>query len=258
VQVRGDGGAAEHQRQGQHHRGLMFIHLAQQVEHAVAQRDAQQDATDRLLGEQQAEAAQGRHLPETQHPQQDAEQHHRGAVIEQRLADDGGLQRLGRAAALEDAHGRDRIGRRNQRAEQQAVDEIDMPAEQLEDEERQPGHHEGRDQHATGGQYPDGPFVAAQVVEVDMQGTGEQQGWQEPGHQHRGEIDAPHDFLHLGFENRIAQRRETQGDQRENQGRQHHADGRRQAQEAVIDVGEEGREGNERRCQIKHRWAPNR
>jgi hypothetical protein len=53
------------------------------------------------------------------------------AVIEQRLTDDGSLQWLGCTAGLENAHHRNRVGGRNQHAEQQAVEEADLPAEQV-------------------------------------------------------------------------------------------------------------------------------
>ncbi len=85
-----------------------------------------------------------------------------------------------------------------------------------------------------------------------MQCAGEQQRGQEPGHQHFGEVDAADDFLHLHLEDRIAQFRQPLDDQREHQRRGHHADGRRQADEAVVHVGEQGGQGNECRDEIEH------
>ncbi|MNE85128.1 hypothetical protein D3C80_1820900 [compost metagenome] len=85
-----------------------------------------------------------------------------------------------------------------------------------------------------------------------MQRAGEQQRREEPGHQCCGEVDAADDLLHFHFQHRIAKQRQTLGDQREDQRGGHHADGRRQADEAVVHIGEQGGQGDERRCEIEH------
>ncbi|MNN14586.1 hypothetical protein D3C81_1276590 [compost metagenome] len=252
VQARGQRGAADDQGEGEHDRHLVLVDAAHHHEDPVAQRRAEQHAADRFVDEHPGDGAEGRRRAELEDAYKDGEYHHRGAVIEQRFADDGGGQRLGRAGRLEDAEHGDRVGGRDQRAEQQAVDEAHVPAEQGEGVIGEEADHRGGDQHAEGGEQADRPLVVAQVVEVDVQRTGEQQRGEEPGHEDFGEVDAADDLLHLQLQHRIAEQRQALGDQREEQGGGHHADGRRQADETVVHIGEQGGQGDERRCEIEH------
>jgi len=70
-----------------------------------------------------------------------------------------------------------------------------VPAKQGEDVVRQAADHHGGDQHAKGCQQADGPAVAAQVVQVDVQGAGEQQERQHPVHQQIAKVDLADQLL---------------------------------------------------------------
>ena len=72
------------------------------------------------------------------------EHHHTHAVVKQRLARDLGLQRLGCAEALDDSQDRDRVGWRDDRAKDQAVDEADLDAEPAGENVGEPADDERR------------------------------------------------------------------------------------------------------------------
>ena len=70
-----------------------------------------------------------------------------------------------------------------------------MPAKQGEDVVRQAADDHGGDQCAKGCQQADGPAVAAQVVEVYVQGAGEQQEREHPVHQQIAKVDLADQLL---------------------------------------------------------------
>ncbi|MNR35037.1 hypothetical protein D3C85_1528560 [compost metagenome] len=111
---------------------------------------------------------------------------------------------------------------------------------------RQVADDHGGNQYADGGQQADGPAVAAQVGEVDVQGAGEQQERQHPVHQQVVEVDLVHQPFDACFQAREADQAQALQHQGEQQRRDHHADGGGQADETVIYIGEEGGEADKR------------
>ncbi|MNT45725.1 hypothetical protein D3C72_1823220 [compost metagenome] len=85
-----------------------------------------------------------------------------------------------------------------------------------------------------------------------MQGAGEQQEREHPVHQQIAEVDLANQLLHAFFETGVTEHAQALQDQREQQSGDHHADGRRQADEAEIDEGEEGGEADESGDKFKH------
>ena len=112
-------------------------------------------------------------------------------------------------------------------------------------------HHRG-DQYAEGGQQANRPAVAAQIGEVDMQRTGEQQERQHPVHQQVVEVDLVHQPLDACFQAGEADQAQALEDQGEQQCGDHHANGRWQAYEAIVDVGEEGGQADKSGNKFKH------
>ena len=113
--------------------------------------------------------------------QRHGEDHDGHAVIEQALAVDHGQQRRRQPRLLQQPANRDRIGRRQQRAQRQAPRQRDLLAKDQPDAEpEQPGRHH----HAQRRQRQHGPFLVAQPVHVDVQAAGEQHEGQQPVQEH--------------------------------------------------------------------------
>ncbi len=252
VQLAGHRRTTDDQGQGQHHFDLVLLDALDHQIHQVADQPAEQYAANGLMHEQPGRGSHGRGFPQLSDAQQHGEHHYRGAVVEQRFADDGGLQRLGSVGGTQHTQHGNRVGGGNQRAEQQAVEKAHVPAEQAEDPVGQAADDEGGDQHADRGQQADGPAVAAQVVEVDVQGAGEQQERQHPVHQQIAEVDLANQFFHMFFQAGVAQVAQALQQQREQQGGDHHADGRWQADKAEVDVGEQRRQADKGSDKFKH------
>ncbi|MNJ62307.1 hypothetical protein D3C77_581440 [compost metagenome] len=85
-----------------------------------------------------------------------------------------------------------------------------------------------------------------------MQGAGKQQERQHPVHQQVVEIDLAHQALHPLFQPRVADDTQALEQQGKQQGSDHDANGGRQADKAVIQVGEEGGQANKRSNELKH------
>ncbi len=238
--------------QGQHHFDLvLFDALDHQVDQ-VTDQPAKHHAADCLMGEQHRGGAHGGRLAQLCDTQQYGKHHYGCTVVEQRLADDRGFQWFRRIGGTQHAQHRNRVGGRDQRAEQQAVEETHVPAEQGEDVVRQAADHPGGDQHAKGRQQADGPTVAAQVVEVHVQGAGEQQERQHPVHQQVAEVDLANQLLDTFLQAWVAEHAQALQDQRKQQGGDHHANGGRQADKTEVHIGEQGGEANEGGDKFKH------
>ncbi|MNF78366.1 hypothetical protein D3C76_943420 [compost metagenome] len=132
-----------------------------------------------------------------------------------------------------------------------------MPAEQREDPVSEKTDDHGGDQYTNSGQQADRPAVAAQVGEVDVQGAGKQQERQHPVHQQVVEVDLAHQALHTFFQSRVANDAQALQQQGKEQRSDHHADGRRQADEAVVQISEEGRQTDKRSNKLKHSGSCN-
>ena len=120
--------------------------------HQVTDQAAEHHAANSFVGEQHGRGAQARCFAQLHDAQQHGEHHNGGAVIEQRLTDDGGFQWLGGIGRTQHAEHGNRIGGGDQCTEQQAVQEADMPAEQAENPVRQAADHRSGNQYADRGQ----------------------------------------------------------------------------------------------------------
>ncbi len=252
VQFSGHRRAADHQGQGQHHFDLILLDALDHQVHDVADQPAKHHAANRFMGKQHGRGADRRRLAQLRDAQQHGEHHHRGAVVEQRFADDGGFQRFRRIGGPQHTEYGNRVGGGNQRAEQQAVQETHVPAEQGKDVEGQAADHHRGNQYAEGGEQADGPAVAAQVAQVDVQGAGEQQEREHPVHQQVAEVDLADQLLDALFKAGVADKAQALQQQGKHQCRDHHTDGGRQADEAVVHIREQGGEANKRSDKFKH------
>ena len=236
MQLAGHGGAADHQRQGQHHFDLVLLDAFDHSIDQIADQTAKHHAANGFMGKQHRGGAQARGFAQLHNAQQYGEHHNGGAVIEQRLTDNRGFQRFGCVGGTQHAKHGDRISGRNQGAEQQAIQEADMPSKQAKDPVRQAADHGGGNQHTDGGQQADGPAVAAYVVEVYVQGAGKQQEGKHPVHQQIAEIDLADQLLHAIFETGIANKAQALQQQGKHEGGDHHTNGWRQADKTEVHV----------------------
>ncbi len=111
---------------------------------------------------------------------------------------------------------------------------------------RQVADDHGGDQHAQGSQQANGPAIAAQITEVDVQGAGKQQERQHPVHEQVVEIDLVHQPFDAFFQAREADKAQPLQQQGKQQRRDHHADSGGQADETVVHIGQKCGEADKR------------
>ena len=135
---------------------------------------AQADAAQHLA-EKHDDRIHGRRLLGAEGDRQtDGEDDHADAVVEQGLAVDDGLQTRRQPDLAEDRQRRDRVGRRDQRAEDQGKDQPETDAEQAQQPpDGQPRQHRA-DQRGTDGQHQDDPLLFAQDADLHIDAAGEQ------------------------------------------------------------------------------------
>ena len=152
----------------------------------IAERHSARDLAD----QQQAHRG-GRHRAVGGQLDDREERHHPEAVVEQGLAGQLHLQRLGGGRGPQHAEHGDRIGGRDERAEEQRLPGGDAQSQRLAHRQDQPTHDSGRHQHAAGREQPDCQLLAQQRVEIDVQGAGEQQKGQQAVEQRFAEVQPP-------------------------------------------------------------------
>jgi len=123
---------------------------------------------------------------QTQHREKE---HHRDAVVEERLARDLGLERPWRARRLQRPEDRDGIGGRDQCPEEQAQDEGHGNAEQIESEPGQAADQERGDREADGGEHRDHDLLPGEILQIHVQRTREEQKSQQSFHERLVEVD---------------------------------------------------------------------
>ena len=186
------------------------------------------------------------------HRQQAKEGDDADAVVEERLARDLRLEAGRRVQLLQQAHHRDRIGRRDQRAEDQADLQTQVHADRPEDQPRQHADDRYRQQQADRGQQADRPAVVDEAVEVDVQRAGEEQEAQQALQQGAVEVDLaqepldhrPHADLRCDF-------RDQEDRQRADERDEQRAARRRQAQHPMVDVAGRGGHHHQHRGDVE-------
>ena len=113
-----------------------------------------------------------------------------GPIVEQALAGDPRLQALRHADPPDHRQHRDRIGRRDEGAEQQAVKHRHGDSEPGRHEEEAEPHDDGRNHDTYGREREDQPLFPGDVVGADVQAAREQQQAENAMQQQRREIDA--------------------------------------------------------------------
>ncbi len=154
-----------------------------------------------------------------QHRDEDAEQHDRGGVVEQAFAFEKPVQARRRAQLAKDRDDRRRIGRRDNRPEQQADGQRDAGKGQAEPDRR------GRREYGEDRQRQDRPDIPSDLAQVYRQRGVEQQQRQKDGQKHRRadrEFDErPGDFQH-GSEARVVyEKRRNAADEHADAGEHH-------------------------------------
>jgi hypothetical protein len=110
-------------------------------------------------------------------------------VVEERLAGDLGLQRIRDPGTLQDRQHRNRVGGRDQRAEDQAGQERQPDAERVEHQPRGASDQRRREQDAHSRQQRDDPPLRGEVVQVDVERPREQQRTEHAVQQRPTEIE---------------------------------------------------------------------
>src|SRR5204863_6546086 len=105
--------------------------------------------------------------------EEEDEEHDAEAVVEQRLARHLPGERALGAGGLEYAEDRDRIGRRDERAEEQAPRKGQRMAERAEDRPERAARKERRDEDAQAREKADRPLAPRELAEIDLQRAGE-------------------------------------------------------------------------------------
>src|SRR6185436_8118642 len=128
VQLVSERVAADYRGKRQQHLGLIAVDALQQPERDIAEDGAVGKSSSRFLREQEQTFLRRRREAAVEHPQEEGEDDHTDAVIEQGFSRDDQLELPGRAGRLEYAHHRERVGGRDERSEQQAIDERQLQA----------------------------------------------------------------------------------------------------------------------------------
>ena len=181
-----------------------------------AQHGAKQDAAQGLMQEQTGHAAEGGLDATEGHGEHGGEDDQTDTVVEQGLPLDLDGDLGGRLHLLDDGEHGDGVGGGDQGTEQHAVDQGQVPAQQLGDEPEAVADDEGGEQGGNDGQNGDLPLLAAQGLEVDAKATGEQQEAQYPLEQEVLEVDALHGLDGQGLEvepTQLAKQHHECGDQ---------------------------------------------
>ncbi len=159
-----------------------------------AQHDAEQDAAEGLMQEQACHTAEGGLDAAEGDGKHGSENNEADTVVEQRLPFDLDGDLGWRLHFLDDGQYGDGVGGGDERPEQHAVDQRQLPAQQLGDEPEAVADDEGGEQGGNNGQNGDLPLLATQRLEVDAKTTGKQQEAQDPLQQEILEVDALHGF----------------------------------------------------------------
>jgi hypothetical protein len=218
----------------------------------MAQQQAHQDAAAALPGQLAQGLRRGGPVAGLDHRQGQGEQHHADRVVEQRLAGDDGFHRARHAGRFQDAAHGHRVGGRDERAEHQAIGQRQADAHHGQQLPQGQPHQQRAEDRAHHGQRDDGLLVAAQLTELELQAAGKEQHRQHAPHQHAGEVDGGHHGRLVTTRRAPAQ--VVQADERAGDGQRHghDADGGGQADEAVVDVGEDGRDDQAPDGDFKH------
>ncbi|MNJ66502.1 hypothetical protein D3C77_625840 [compost metagenome] len=111
MQLIGHGRATDDQGQGQHDLDLILLDAFDHTEGDVTDQATKQRAADGFAGEQDGGFGHRRGFTQLRNPQQHGEHHDRGAVVEQRFADNCGFQRFGGIGGTQGAEYRNGVGR---------------------------------------------------------------------------------------------------------------------------------------------------
>ena len=177
--------------------------------------------------------------------EQREEDHHADRVIEERLAGHLDLEPLGGPRGAQHPEDGNRIGRRDNRPEQQALPEIDRETADARHQQRQPADDHRRDRDADRGQDGDQGLFAEERVEVDLQGPSEQQEGEHPVQQRLPEMNPRHELAREvvdGGAERAGRHQRQRGHQRPDR----HADRGGQPAEAAVDPVENARRDRDR------------
>jgi hypothetical protein len=127
-------------------------------------------------------------VPEVVACSRKSEQRDPDAVIEQALARDHRLQAFGHLRSAEHAEDRHRVGRGNQRAENEAVAERNRRLHEHENAEHAGRYREGGEKDPHGRERKNGPFADTQLVHVDIERACKQQKAEKDVEQQRPEV----------------------------------------------------------------------
>ena len=186
------------------------------------------------------------------HRQQDGEQDHADAVIEQRFARHLDFQQLRHAHRLEQAQHRHRIGRADERAEHQRPGQRHVEPEQLGQPPETDADHNGRDHHAERGHHGHRNHAPLQMRPIDMQGAGEQQERQHPVHNGFVEVDLFQDSPDIGDQlDAGKQHVNQQHGERGDNAHQQQADIARQMEKYLVEPAERRRQQHEKGKEIE-------
>jgi hypothetical protein len=240
VQVRGQRVPADPGGQRRQHLHLVLVDRFEQAVGRVAEQPAEGEAAAGFAQQQQP-AFTGRRRAALHDGRHQREQHHADAVVEQRLAADDDLQVARRVGRFHDRDHRHRIGRRNQRAKEQAVRQWQCQARQGQRVPHAGTDDQRRSDRPDHGQAGDLPPMAAQLRQLHMHRPREQQQRQHALQQHLAEVDRAHERLRhrarrVGEAGRVQPADRERHDERD----RHHAHGGRQPDEAMVEVREQG------------------
>ena len=157
-----------------------------------AQHGTEQDAAEGFVQEQTGHATEGGLDTTKGDGKHGSEDDEANTVVEQGFPFDLDGDLGWRLHLLDDGQYGDGVGGGDQGTEQHAVDQRQLPAQQLGDEPEAVADEEGREQGGNDGQNGDLPLLATQRLEVDAKATGEQQEAQNPLQQEVLEVDALH------------------------------------------------------------------
>jgi hypothetical protein len=219
--------------------------------------DAERAPAENLANEDRSGAAPGRGTAADGESDEDGEQDHGDAVVEQRFAIDHRFQILRQADLRQDRYGRDRIGCGDQRPEQQGLRECDGHAE-----ERKAGisHSAGQQTRHRGAgecQRQNQPPLLVQTRPADADAAAEQ---------HETEHALQQRFVQVERLRKLAQQIDRAGrnenfqhpqPQRRQHRQQQQADVRLQSQVAIVDEAEDRSDAEQAcdRCEDLHPFS---
>ena len=234
--------AAKDERQRQHDFDVLIINEADEFADQIAVGGAEEDAAEDGAGEEGRDFQRAHRLPAHRQREKEGEGDEADAVVKQRLAADVHVQTFGNTDGAQDGNHRNRVGGRDDRAKRETPHQRQVNVQRACREIDEIADDEGGDDDANHRQHADDHEARPHVLIAQVDGIAKKQRAEHALNQRFAEIEAADK---LGHHIILDKAQLLGGDdaQRHDERNQHHADGAVQLDDAVVNDGENGGNG---------------